>query len=130
MACSLTISPRQDYFVITCSDYKIRLFDFYTGKVKKIYNENIDVYTNQMNLLNTSSSKQQQKQNSSLSSYKTNSLVDEIGRKSAIEREYQSDQKSVKEWNALFDESGNFLVFDFFILIFDSYLFNYLILIV
>lgn len=106
--CCLTISPRQDYFVITCTDYKIRLFDFYTGKLKKVYNENIDVYTAQMNT--NSSTPSNQKNNSSLSNYKTNSLGDELGRKSAIEREYQSDSKSVKEWNALFDESGNFLV--------------------
>ena len=103
----MSISPRQDYFVVTSTDYKIRLFDFFTGKLKKIYDESIEVYTNQINSTTTTTTNQK---NNSLSNYKMNSLGDEIGRKSAIEREYQSDPKSVKEWNALFDESGNFLV--------------------
>ncbi len=36
----------------------------------------------------------------------------DLGRRRALEREYESDEKSVKEWNAIFDESGNFLVRD------------------
>jgi hypothetical protein len=34
----------------------------------------------------------------------------DMGRRRATEREFESDEKSLREWNALFDESGNFLV--------------------
>jgi peptidylprolyl isomerase domain and WD repeat-containing protein 1 len=113
LPCRLTISPRGDFFAITCTDRKIRLFDFLTGKLKKIYNESSEVYAPVPSSSNGSSNSMA----ASLGGGKYLSEQD-MGRRRATEREFESDEKSLKEWNAVFDESGNFLVSLYFLLIF------------
>eukprot|EP00056_Hartaetosiga_gracilis_P004445 m.75093 g.75093 ORF g.75093 m.75093 type:complete len:644 (-) comp11832_c0_seq9:112-2043(-) len=87
----LSFSPDGTKFVLTASDGKIRVFDFYTAKLLRIYDESIAYY-----------SEQNQKQ-TLLSSM-------EFGRRVAAERELAKSEYS-NYLNAVFDTTGNFLIF-------------------
>lgn len=91
--------------MLTCTDHKIRLFDFYSGKLKKVYDESAAVYAPA-----PSDGGNTNNMAASLGGGKYLSEQD-MGRRRAIEREFEADEKSLKEWNAIFDETGNFLVF-------------------
>ena len=40
---TLAVSPRGDMFVVTSLDKKIRVFDYLTGKLKRVYDESVKV---------------------------------------------------------------------------------------
>ena len=78
---AITVAPQQELFAITSSDKRIRIFDFRSGKLKRMYDESADTYP-----------------------------AAEYGRQLALEREFESSPM-MAHWNCAFDESGNFLVF-------------------
>jgi WD40 repeat protein len=91
---SVSVSPRGDLFVITSSDKQIRVFNFRTGKLHRAYNESSAVYTHTSVATSTISH---------LSEH-------DLGRRLATEREIEADADALAHCNAVFDDSGNFLV--------------------
>eukprot|EP00466_Bigelowiella_natans_P016177 jgi/Bigna1/57833/fgenesh1_pm.31_\ len=96
---SLAMSPNGKYFAITSDDRRIRVFKFATGRLIRMYDENLDMYN-----------KQQQDEDSRFH-------LDNIdfGRRMAIERELdkesQDDEKRIPPSNVVFDQSGNFIIY-------------------
>ena len=92
---SITISPSGSHFVtFSFPDRKIRVFDFPTGKLYRVYDESISTIT-EMQQAGTALQK-----------------LDEVdfGRRLAIERELENP--SVKnKINVAFDESSNFIIY-------------------
>uniref|UniRef100_A0A7S3DKH5 peptidylprolyl isomerase n=1 Tax=Palpitomonas bilix TaxID=652834 RepID=A0A7S3DKH5_9EUKA len=91
---SLELSHQGDKFVVVGSDDFIRIFSCYSGKLLRKYDESIAVQS------------ALQKQEDSL--YKLESI--DFGRRMATEKELRQDQSTVPS-NAIFDESGNFLIY-------------------
>lgn len=87
----ITFSPDGRLFATISSDRKIRLFNFSTGKLVRVYDESL-AHCSRM---------QQQKQ-----------IVPnmEFGRRLAIERELEK-QDQLRQERILFDQSGNFLLY-------------------
>lgn len=91
---SITVSPRGDLFAVTSSDKQIRVFDFCSGKLRRGYNESSAVYAH----------------TSVASSTASHLSEHDLGRRLATEREIESDTDALARCNAVFDDSGNFLV--------------------
>ena len=90
----MSVSPRGDWFVTTSRDKQLRVFDFPSGKLRRTYDESTAVYTH-----------------SSVAGSTVSHLSDhDLGRRLATERELDGDADALSQWNAVFDESGNFLV--------------------
>lgn len=91
---TLSVSPLGDLFVIISTDKIIRVFDFLSGKVRRKYDESVKVY-----------------KSGAAGSVAVGGLDSiELGRREAIERELESSSESLNQCNALFDDSGNYLV--------------------
>ncbi|EGD80149.1 peptidyl-prolyl cis-trans isomerase [Salpingoeca rosetta] len=87
----MRFAPDGSKFVVTASDHKVRVFEFVTGKLLRVYDESLGYYTE----------KNQDKP--LLSSM-------EFGRRVASERELDKSPHASKA-NAVFDETGNFLLY-------------------
>lgn len=89
---SITFSPDWKKFAVWSSDRKLRLFRMSTGKLIKVYDESFTTVTEL----------QQTKQ-----------LVPniEFGRRMAMERDLEKVEVTSSWGNALFDETGNFLIY-------------------
>ncbi len=93
---TMSFSTDGQSFVVTGSDQKIRVFRFATGKLRRIYDERLSVFE---------------------SAQRDGTLgLDSIdfSRRNAVEREMQSLVGQINETapcNAVFDESGNFLIY-------------------
>lgn len=89
---SIAVSPDGKSFVVTAKDQKIRVFNFWTGKLRRVYDESLPVY--------------QAAQNDG--SLKLDHI--DFGRRAAVERD-MLEAKQVPPSNAVFDETGNFLLY-------------------
>jgi peptidylprolyl isomerase domain and WD repeat-containing protein 1 len=92
---NLAMSPRGDMFVVTTLDKKIRVFDYLTGKLKRVYDESVKVYADSV---------AGQSLIASLSEH-------DMGRKQAVEKDVEASPEALQYVNAIFDESGNFLIY-------------------
>ena len=94
---SLTISPTGAYFAaFSFPDRKVRLFDFATGRLYRIYDESIPTIT-------------EMQQAGTLSPTEPLEAVD-FGRRIAVERELENPAIR-NRLNVIFDESGNFILY-------------------
>jgi peptidylprolyl isomerase domain and WD repeat-containing protein 1 len=92
---NLQVSPRGDMFVVTSVDKKIRVFDYFTGKLKRVYDESVKVYAQ-----------------SAAGDGMLSILSDhDVGRKQAVEKDIEATPEALQAVNAVFDESGNFLLY-------------------
>eukprot|EP00750_Incisomonas_marina_P017727 INCI2388.1.p1 GENE.INCI2388.1~~INCI2388.1.p1 ORF type:complete len:685 (-),score=152.56 INCI2388.1:36-2090(-) len=89
---SLAISPDGHSFAVTSSDAQVRVFQFLTGKLRRKYDESLEAYDKLI-------------ADGALD-------IDAIafGKRKAVDREMR-EAEPVAMPNAVFDESGNFLVF-------------------
>lgn len=90
-ATSIDVSPTGDSFVVTATDAHIRVFRFTTGKLRRKYDESLQVFED---------------------AYADDSLhLDAIdfGRRAAVERELTTTTTVVS--NCVFDESGHFILY-------------------
>jgi peptidylprolyl isomerase domain and WD repeat-containing protein 1 len=89
-ATSIDVSPRGDSFVVTARDSQIRVFRFATGKLRRKYDESLQVFED---------------------AQADNALhLDTIdfGRRAAVEKELAASPNVA---NCLFDESGHFILY-------------------
>ncbi|OQO13104.1 hypothetical protein B0A48_02568 [Cryoendolithus antarcticus] len=93
---SLTISPTGALFAtLSFPDRKVRVFDFATGKLHRVYDESIDTITSMQ-------------QAGTLSSTPLDAV--DFGRRIAVEREV--DNPAIRgRANVIFDESGHFILY-------------------
>ncbi|KAL5614620.1 uncharacterized protein BROUX77_000457 [Berkeleyomyces rouxiae] len=92
---SLTMSPTGKQFAIfSLPDRKIRIFDFVTGKLSRVYDESLQVLEDQQQVASGSD--------------RLDSV--EFGRRLATEREVESEALKNKA-NVVFDESGHFIFY-------------------
>ncbi|CAG8565991.1 7921_t:CDS:1 [Acaulospora colombiana] len=93
---SLTISPDQSHFVtFSISDRHIRVFNLLSGKMIKKIDESLQAI--------------QEMQQAGTAVYRVDDM--EFGRRLAIEREIEEDEVACKSMNAIWDESGNFILY-------------------
>lgn len=91
---SIEVSPDGKQFSITSPDRRIRLFWFRTGKLRRVYDESLEVA--------------QDLQRSDSPLYRLEAI--DFGRRMAVEKEFEKTE-SAPQPNALFDESSNFLIY-------------------
>ncbi|KAF8319014.1 hypothetical protein DL93DRAFT_2053995 [Clavulina sp. PMI_390] len=93
---SLTFSPSSSHFAtISFPSQQIRIFNFLTGKLYRAYDESMSAV--------------QAMQQAGTAVYKLDDM--EFGRRLAVERELEKDPKAGATMNAIWDESGNFLLY-------------------
>ncbi|KAG0602485.1 hypothetical protein M758_10G017100 [Ceratodon purpureus] len=91
---SLEVSPDGKQFVTTSPDRRIRVFWFATGKLRRTYDESLEVA--------------QDLQRSDAPLYRLDAI--DFGRRIAVDREIEKTE-GVPPPNAIFDESSNFLLY-------------------
>lgn len=91
---ALEVSPDGKQFVITSPDRRIRVFWLRTGKLRRVYDESLEVA--------------QDLQRSDAPLYRLDAI--DFGRRMAVEKEIEKTE-SVPQPNAVFDESSNFLIY-------------------
>lgn len=93
---SLTISPNSSHFVtISLPSRHINIFNFLTGKLTRTYDESLTAI--------------QEMQQAGTAIYKVDDM--EFGRRLAVERELEKDERAWRTMNAVWDESGNFVIY-------------------
>ena len=108
VAYSMTFSPRGEIFVVLSRDKIVRLFDFKTGRICKKFDESSSSYIPSEISLKTSSSME----NSNMNWIQDNIHTDiELGRKIAIESDLEDTVDALNTSNAIFDETGYFLIY-------------------
>ena len=104
----MTFSPRGEIFVVLSRDKIVRLFDFKTGRICKKFDESSSSYIPSEISLKTSSSME----NSNMNWIQDNIHTDiELGRKIAIESDLEDTVDALNTSNAIFDETGYFLIY-------------------
>ena len=91
----MSCSPTGEVFAVYAIDKVIRVFDFYTGKIKRKYDESVACYEKTI----------------STSGEGPASQSIDMGRKIAIEKELDAAPELLNQCSLTFDESGNFLIF-------------------
>lgn len=91
---AIEISSDGNQFAITSPDRRIRVYWFKTGKVRRVYDESLEVA--------------QDLQRSDAPLYRLEAI--DFGRRMAVEREIEKTE-SAPQANAIFDESCNFLIY-------------------
>ncbi|KAB2606542.1 peptidyl-prolyl cis-trans isomerase CYP71-like [Pyrus ussuriensis x Pyrus communis] len=91
---SIEVSPDGKQFSITSPDRRIRVFWFSTGKLRRVYDETLEVA--------------QDLQRSDVPLYQLEAI--DFGRRMAVEREIEKTEFAPQP-NAVFDESSNFLIY-------------------
>ncbi|KAF3455296.1 hypothetical protein FNV43_RR05744 [Rhamnella rubrinervis] len=91
---SIEVSPDGKQFSITSPDRRIRVFWFATGKLRRVYDESLEVA--------------QDLQRSDAPMYRLEAI--DFGRRMAVEKEIEKTE-SAPHPNAVFDESSNFLIY-------------------
>ncbi|VFQ82800.1 unnamed protein product [Cuscuta campestris] len=91
---SIEVSSDGKQFSITSPDRRIRVFWFKTGKLRRVYDESLEVA--------------QDLQRSDVPLYRLDAI--DFGRRMAIEREIEKTE-NVPQPNAIFDESSNFIIY-------------------
>ncbi|PKI78737.1 hypothetical protein CRG98_000804, partial [Punica granatum] len=94
---TVEVSPDGKQFSITSPDRRIRVFWFKTGKLRRVYDESLEVA--------------QDLQRSSAPLYQLDAI--DFGRRMAVEREMEKTETTPPPPppNAVFDESSNFLLY-------------------
>jgi len=88
---SISFSPNGMSFVVTSTDFQIRVFNYVTGKLRRVYDESTGVYEDAHEA-------------------KTLGIDDlDYGRRMAVERDLRNST-SVPPSNAIFDQTSNFLL--------------------
>ncbi|XP_010244091.1 PREDICTED: peptidyl-prolyl cis-trans isomerase CYP71 isoform X2 [Nelumbo nucifera] len=93
-ASAIEVSPDGNQFAITSPDRRIRIFWFRTGKLRRVYDESLEVA--------------QDLQRSDAPLYRLEAI--DFGRRMAIEKEIEKTE-NVPQPNAIFDESSNFIIY-------------------
>ncbi|PKA66866.1 Peptidyl-prolyl cis-trans isomerase CYP20-2, chloroplastic [Apostasia shenzhenica] len=91
---SIEVSSDGKQFVITSPDRRIRVFWFRSGKLRRVYDESLEVA--------------QDLQRSDAPLYRLDAI--DFGRRMAVEKEIEKTE-SAPQPNAVFDESSNFLLY-------------------
>lgn len=91
---AIEVSPDGKQFVVTSLDRRIRVFWYKTGKLRRVYDESLEVA--------------QDLQRSDSPLYRLDTI--DFGRRMAVEREIEKTE-NVPQPNAVFDESANFLIY-------------------
>ncbi|KAH7510564.1 hypothetical protein FEM48_ZijujUnG0112000 [Ziziphus jujuba var. spinosa] len=91
---SIEVSPDGKQFSVTSPDRRIRVFWFTTGKLRRVYDESLEVA--------------QDLQRSDAPLYRLEAI--DFGRRMAVEKEIEKTE-SAPQPNAVFDESSNFLIY-------------------
>ncbi|XP_028808292.1 peptidyl-prolyl cis-trans isomerase CYP71 [Neltuma alba] len=91
---TIEVSPDGKQFSITSPDRRIRVFWFRTGKLRRVYDESLEVA--------------QDLQRSDSPLYRLEAI--DFGRRMAVEKEIEKTE-SAPHPNAVFDESSNFLIY-------------------
>ncbi|KAL3518503.1 hypothetical protein ACH5RR_021092 [Cinchona calisaya] len=93
-ASTVEVSPDGMQFSITSPDRRIRVFWFRTGKLRRVYDESLEVA--------------QDLQRSDVPLYRLEAI--DFGRRIAVEKEFEKTENAPQP-NAVFDESSNFLIY-------------------
>jgi len=93
---SLEISKDGAQFVCVAADKQVRVFNFLTGKMRRVFNENVE----EANRL------QRAAEGEGAEMYKLDSI--DFGRRMAVEKSISHEEQPS---NAIFDDSGNFLIY-------------------
>ncbi|KAG9158147.1 hypothetical protein Leryth_000282 [Lithospermum erythrorhizon] len=91
---TVEVSPDGKQFSITSPDRRIRIFWFRTGKLRRVYDESLEVA--------------QDLQRSDVPLYRLDAI--DFGRRMAVDREIEKTE-NVPLPNAVFDESSNFIIY-------------------
>lgn len=91
---TIEISPDCKQFSITSPDRRIRVFWFRSGKLRRVYDESLEVA--------------QDLQRSDVPLYRLEAI--DFGRRMAVEKEFEKTENAPQP-NAVFDESSNFLIY-------------------
>lgn len=91
---SIEVSPNGKQFSVTSPDRRIRVFWFATGKLRRVYDETLEVA--------------QDLQRSDVPLYRLEAI--DFGRRMAVEKEIEKTETAPQP-NAVFDESSNFLIY-------------------
>lgn len=91
---AIEISSDGNQFAITSPDHRIRVFWFRTGKLRRVYDESLEVA--------------QDLQRSDAPMYRLEAI--DFGRRMAVEKEIEKTENAPQP-NAVFDESCNFLIY-------------------
>ncbi|KAJ7976100.1 putative Peptidyl-prolyl cis-trans isomerase [Quillaja saponaria] len=91
---TIEVSPDGKQFSITSPDRRIRVFWFRTGKLRRVYDESLEVA--------------QDLQRSDAPLYRLDAI--DFGRRMAVEKEIEKTETGPQP-NAVFDESSNFLIY-------------------
>lgn len=91
---AIEVSPDGKQFSITSPDRRIRVFWFRTGKLRRVYDESLEVA--------------QDLQRSDSPLYRLEAI--DFGRRMAVEKEIEKTETAPTS-NAIFDESSNFLIY-------------------
>ncbi|KAL3324850.1 hypothetical protein AABB24_038782, partial [Solanum stoloniferum] len=91
---SIEVSPDGKQFSVTSPDRRIRIFWFKTGKLRRVYDESLEVA--------------QDLQRSDVPLYRLEAI--DFGRRMAVEKEIEKTEY-VPQPNAVFDESSNFIIY-------------------
>ncbi|XP_065868079.1 peptidyl-prolyl cis-trans isomerase CYP71 isoform X1 [Euphorbia lathyris] len=91
---TMEVSPDGRQFSITSPDRRIRVFWFRTGKLRRVYDESLEVA--------------QDLQRSDAPLYRLEAI--DFGRRMAVEKEIEKTETAAQP-NAVFDESSNFLIY-------------------
>ncbi|CAI9105574.1 OLC1v1004522C1 [Oldenlandia corymbosa var. corymbosa] len=93
-ASSIEVSADGLQFSVTSPDRRIRVFWFRTGKLRRVYDESLEVA--------------QDLQRSDAALYRLEAI--DFGRRMAVEKEFEKTETAPQP-NAVFDESSNFLIY-------------------
>lgn len=91
---AIEVSRDGSQFSVTSPDHRIRVFWFKTGKLRRVYDESLEVA--------------QDLQRSDAPLYRLEAI--DFGRRMAIEKEIEKTE-NVPQPNAIFDESSNFIIY-------------------
>ncbi|CAN6455360.1 unnamed protein product [Victoria cruziana] len=91
---AIEVSPNAKQFSVTSPDRRIRVFWFKTGKLRRVFDESLEVA--------------QDLQRSDVPLYRLEAI--DFGRRMAVEKEIEKTE-NVPQINAIFDESSNFLLY-------------------
>ncbi|GAX76906.1 hypothetical protein CEUSTIGMA_g4352.t1 [Chlamydomonas eustigma] len=97
VARSIEVSRDGKQLALFCSDHRVRVYRFQTGKLKRVYDESLEAA--------------QELQRSGTEMFKLEDM--DFGRRVALEKELEAtlDEPGTPQPNAVFDESGNFLLY-------------------
>ncbi|KAH9606444.1 hypothetical protein KSS87_002842 [Heliosperma pusillum] len=91
---ALEVSPDGKQFSVTSPDRRIRVFWYKTGKLRRVYDESLEVA--------------QDLQRSDVPMYRLETI--DFGRRMAVEKQIEQTETAPQP-NAVFDESSNFLIY-------------------